>query len=607
MYRRKFVETIRDLESYTFPSLLRNSLKKFPDNDALSFIGEKALTYREMGKKVESVARFLSGLGLRAGSKTAVWGANMPHWGIAYLAIVNYGGIAVPLMPDFSKTEVETVLSHCGVDALFVTDALYERIRECGSALPPIVIRLEDFTLIRGPYASLTPGDFSDTELPDIQVLEDDTASIIYTSGTTGRSKGVELSHKNLVWTAVQGQTLHRINKMDRCLSILPLSHVYEFTVDFTMQILNGAAVYYLGRPPAVSALLAAFQKVQPTIVCTVPIIMEKIYKNQVLPAFTKNAVVRFLYRIRPVQIAMHRLAGRKLKRLFGGYIKFFGIGGAKADPVVERFMKDAKFPYAIGYGLTETSPLLAGSGPSITRPGTIGIILEGVELEILNPDETGTGEIIARGPNVMKGYYRDPELTAAAFTTAEDPCGPGWFRTGDLGILEYSRSSLRLTLMGRSKNVILGSTGENIYPEDIESVLNRHPLVSESLVVQDDTGLVALVRLDEEKVAAEQALRTTKSRLEAVRSGEFSLGKAVNEAARDAKAAAEAAAGQIRRDAAYTREALISEIQFFVNSRVNRSSHIERMKLVDGFEKTASQKIKRYLYDLRTATVHSK
>jgi len=268
----------------------------------------------------------------------------------------------------------------------------------------------------------------------------------------------------------------------------------------------------------------------------------------------------------------MHRIAGKSLKKTFGGRIKFFGIGGAKLDPLVERFLKEAKFPYAIGYGLTETSPLLAGSGPKITKPGSIGPAMPGVEMKLLESDpETGIGEVTVRGRMVMKGYYKDPALTATILSP------DGWFRTGDLGSLDKQG---RLSLKGRSKNMILGATGENIYPEDIEFVLNQHPFVAESLVVEgENASLVALVQIDEEKLAAEAKKRAEK--------GE-SMGEAVNEAMNN-----------VSHMLAYKREEIMNEIKFFVNENVNRISHIERVELIEKFEKTASQKIKRYMYNI--------
>ncbi|MDY3722093.1 MAG: AMP-binding protein [Treponema sp.] len=562
------METIRDLGKFTFKALLENSVKKFGERPALSLVNETPVTYEQVAQKSIKINKFLTAMGIKKGSKVALYGTGRPEWGEAYFGIVNIGAIAVPLLPDFSETEVLSIIKHCGVDAMIVEEKLYAKLKNIENELPPFVIKLEDFSILKNKDEQVQKIDECDSvELPVIEIEEEDTASIIYTSGTTGRSKGVELTHKNLIWCAVQGQTLHRVNKMDRTLSFLPLSHVYEFTIGFTMQILNGACVYYLGKPPVISVLLPAFMRVKPTIVCSVPLIMEKIYKNKVLPTFEKKAVTKFLYKIPLFRKLLNNAAGKQLKKTFGGKIVFFGIGGSKVDPKVEQFMKEAKFPYAIGYGLTETAPLLAGSGPSITLPGTIGIPLEGVDLKINNPDpKTGIGEVVAKGPNVMKGYYKDPELTEANFTTEEDSVGSGYFKTGDLGILEKKHGRIRLSLKGRSKNMILGPSGENIYPEDIEFVLNQHPLVSESLVVEDDNGLVALVQVDEEK------LKDYISKLHE----------------------------DIVRDIAYHHQTVISEIQYFINSKVNKSSRISRIEEVKEFQKTASQKIKRYLYNLK-------
>jgi long-chain acyl-CoA synthetase len=426
---------------------------------------------------------------------------------------------------------------------------------------------------LRGEPENFEIKDSSNFE--QVEISEDDTASIIYTSGTTGRSKGVELSHKNLVWTAIQCQTVHRVNKRDKCLSFLPLSHVYEFTIGFVLIVLNGAAIYYLERPPTVSSLLPAFKKIRPTIVLSVPMIMEKIYKNKIYPTLNKSEFSKKLYKIPFFQKILHKVAGSQLKKTFGGRICFFGIGGAKVDTQVEYFLKDAKFNYAIGYGLTETSPLLAGSSPKETIPGTVGPILRGVELAIINPDEeTGIGEVVARGPNVMKGYYKDPELTKSVFTTDEDSVGEGWFKTGDLGLLH---NGMWLELKGRLKNMILSSSGENIYPEDIEFVLNQHPLVNESLVVEEDGNLVALVQLDGEKLKKDGTL------LEKL----LAAGSAVGDAVHD-----------FTEDILYKQESLISEIKFFVNEKVNKMSKITTIKFIENFEKTASQKIKRYMYN---------
>lgn len=587
------METLQDLGKYTFPALLENSVKKFGDRPALSFVDGEPLSYLQIAEKSVAVARMLKGLGLSNQSKVAIFSTGRPEWGICYFATVNYGMISVPLLPDFSDIEVKSIFEHCGVDAIFVESKLFSKIEKLGSALPKYVINIEDFSVVRaegsGEGSSYIKKDlsfFKDVVLPPAFADEDDTASIIYTSGTTGRSKGVELSHKNLVWCAVYGQFFHRINKLDKCLSFLPLSHVYEFTIGFLMQVLNGACVYYLGKPPVVSALLPAFKSVQPTIVLSVPLVMEKIYKSKVVPELTKTPLLKFLYGIRPVQKLLHRIVGKSLKKTFGGRLEFFGIGGAKVDPKVEHFMKDAKFPYAIGYGLTESSPLLAGSGVRITSPGKIGVAVPGLELKINNPDpKTHVGEVVAKGPNVMKGYYKDEFLTKEAFTTEGDSVGPGFLKTGDLGIFKNYKGKPYLVLKGRSKNMILGPSGENIYPEDIEFVLNQHPFIAESLVVEDDSGLVALVQLNEEKLNEEIAKKNENWK----------------DLVKDVQENFDKRAEEFKNALAYERERLINEIQFYINCRVNKNSKINKIQTVSEFQKTATQKIKRFLYDLRS------
>lgn len=577
------MQTLKDLGSYTFPALLANSVKKFGKRSALGLVDGEVITYDELNNRSKSVSSQLQSFGLQKGDRAAIYSTSMPNWGAAYFGIVNAGLIAVPLLPDFSVAEVETILLHADVKVMFVSEKMASRLNTITETILPLIIKIDDFSLIRynegkfkAELKALSP-EFTlaeelkalSLEKESIIVQEDDTASIIYTSGTTGRSKGVVLSHKNIIYNAVQCQTVHRVHQRDRCLSFLPLSHVYEFTIGFVMQMLNGSSVYYLGKPPTVSTLLPAFKKIRPTLVLSVPMIMEKIYKNKVYPNLTKNEKMKKLYAIPFFRKILHRIAGKSLNKTFGGKINFFGIGGAKVDTEVEIFMKEAKFKYAIGYGLTETAPLLAGSGPKITVPGTVGPVVQGIQMAILNPDpETGIGEIAAKGDNVMKGYYKDPELTKSVFTTKDDALGEGWFKTGDLGIIDKKN---RLSIKGRLKNMILNSSGENIYPEDIEFVLNQHPFVAESLVVEEKNGLVALVQLDEEKLVKKHQ--------------ETILEKAGN------------ALSDIKDDFLYLQEDILSEIQFFVNQKVSKISKLNAVKYIKEFEKTASQKIKRYLY----------
>lgn len=571
--------TISDLGTYTFTAMLENTLAKFSDRPALGFASGEPITYAEFGQRISSMKDLLYRIGVEKGDRVALFSHSAPNWGVACFSTITLGAISVPLLPDFNAKEVQACLEHSGAKVLIVSKKLLEKIPDPASLGIQHVITISDLTLVVGE-------EIRSGSAPAVEIAEEDTASIIYTSGTTGRSKGVELSHRNFVFTAIACQSFQRVNKYDVALSFLPLSHVYEFTIGFLLFILNGACIMYLEKPPAVTTLLPAMKKVRPTLILSVPIIMEKIYKNKIVPTFTSKESVAKLYAKPFVRKILHRIAGKSLKKTFGGRLKFFGIGGAKIDPVVEQFLKEARFPYAIGYGLTETSPLLAGSGTKITVPGTVGPKMPGVELKILDPDpDSGIGEVVAKGLNVMKGYYKDPELTAAVFTS------DGWFRTGDLGLIDKKG---RLSLKGRSKNLILNAAGENIYPEDIEFVLNQHPFVTDSLVVEgDNSSLVALVQIDEAKVTAEAEKQASLSMMEHASRMKDQVGEAVASAASDMSQAL-----------VYKKEELMNEIKFFVNENVNRISRIDRVESVEQFEKTASQKIKRYLYNIKK-TLH--
>lgn len=560
------METLEDLGAFTFKKLWKNTVYKFSDRPALGLVGEEPLTYAQVNVEVERRKRDLINLGMKRGDRILLIGSGSPQWGISYLSIVLTGAVAVPLLPDFSEVEISSFCRHSGAVGIIVSEKLSSKILPEVRDMVEYVFNLENWKMEKHSSRSV--------ENPDYEPLIEDseTASIIYTSGTTGKSKGVELTHKNLVSNAIDCQTVHRVNKYDVVLSFLPLSHVYEFTIGFVMQILNGSCIYYLGKAPTVSSLMPALSKIRPTIILSVPIIMEKIYKNKVYPEVAKNKVTAKLYKIPFFRKLIHRKAGKMLKRTFGGRIRFFGIGGAKLDVTVERFLKEGKFPYAIGYGLTETSPLVAGAGPKKTRIGTIGPVLRNVQVKILGADEkTGIGEIAVKGPNVMKGYYLEEELTRNVFT--ED----GWFKTGDLG--NFDKKGY-LAIKGRCKNMILGASGENIYPEDIEFVINQHPFVNESLVVEDGSGLVALVQIDEEKVNEAVKKKTLPETLSGIKT-------AVGNAMENAHLAF-----------LYNREALLNEIKFFVNSQVNKTSKVNRVETVPEFEKTATQKIKRYVYN---------
>jgi long-chain acyl-CoA synthetase len=497
------------------------------------------------------MTKLLYSAGFRQGDKVALLSQNMPNWVIAYFSIVQAGMIVIPMLPDFSQTEVETVLLHSESKGLFVSERLLPKIADQNFPDLTLVISTDNLTVIP-EKTTVTLSETHDFVRPIVG--EDDLAAIIYTSGTTGRSKGVMLTHKNITWNSAQAFVFHPIDSNDVFLSFLPLSHTYENTIGMIYPLMFGAAIYYLDKAPTPTVLMAAMAKIRPTIMVSVPLIMEKIYKSQIQSKFNKNNFKRAIYRTAILRILIHRIAGKKLKESFGGRLRFFGIGGSKLDTRVERFLREAKFPYAIGYGLTETAPLLAGAGVNYTKLRSTGFAVPGVTIKLHEPDKQGVGEIWVKGPNVMKGYYKSPDLTAEVITP------DGWFKTGDLG---YMNKKGRLYINGRKKNTIIGANGENIYPEDIESIINNTPYVTESLVIEENGFLIAkvLLNIDELETQIDNFREIYESKLE-----QYQAWKA----------------------------GFVKEL----NAKLNRVSQIKNVQPVEEpFEKTASLKIKRFLY----------
>lgn len=535
----------------TFPSLFYASVEKNGKADFLSFVDEKPLTYNEVSQEIDKLTKILSANGVKKGDRVALLSTNMPNWGIAYLAITFVGAVVVPLLPDFHENEIENILKHSGSSGIIVSDKLRGKIDRLSCEGLDICIRIEDFSVIKG---NKNATDMPEVDLPLVD--EEDLAVIIYTSGTTGKSKGVMLTHKNICSNAMAARKLQAITVGDRMLSILPLSHTLENTLGLILPMIGGACVYYLPQLPTPAVLLPAMQKIKPTVMLSVPLVMEKIFRLRIKPKLTGSRLMKTLYQVRPVQRQLHRMAGKKLYKSFGGELHFFGIGGAKLDKAVEQFLLDAKFPYAIGYGLTESSPLLAGANPGQGRLQSTGPAISGVELKIHEPDSiSGEGEVWAKGPNIMKGYYNEPEATAEVLTK------DGWLRTGDLAA--FDRDGY-LYIKGRLKNMIVGASGENIYPEEIESVINNFRYVIESIVVQQKGKLVALVHFNMEEV--EKRYQHLKEEI----------------------------SGSIEARLEELRE----ELHGYVNARVNKFSQLKAVVVhAEPFEKTATQKIKRFIY----------
>ena len=535
----------------TLYELVRNSVENFASRIAYSMFDGEDVTYAEVGRRVARVQEILTTSGLRPGDKVALLSSNMPNWGVCYFAITSAGMVAVPILPDFSGEELDMIIEHAEAKALLVSDRLFTKLSRKTIDRLNVVVRTKNLGVIAQHVREAGA-----TGIPS----PDDLAVIIYTSGTTSKPKGVMLTHKALCKQIEISSAIFPVHGDDTFLSVLPLSHTYECSIGMIYPFSEGARVVYLDRPPTASALMPALRSVRPTVMLIVPLVIEKIYRHQVLAKFNSNGFWKSLYRVGFLRRYLHRVAGKKLMKVFGGRLRFLGIGGAKLDRGAERFLLEARIPYAIGYGLTETAPLLAGAAPSQVRLGSTGPQAPGVELRLdnINPD-TRQGEIVALTPSIMLGYYKNPEATAEAFTA------DGWFRTGDLG--EFDKDGW-LYIKGRLKNMIVGPGGENIYPEDIESVLNSHVCIADSIVTEQEGRLVALVHFNREEIETMiddwREEWTTK------------------------KEAWEAKTEQLKK-----------EIMDFVNAKVNRFSRIsEVVEEKEEFVKTPTQKIKRFLYN---------
>lgn len=529
----------------TLQEMLNQSIVKYNNRNCLSYVDGKPLSYNEFGNQVYHLSKMLLDKGFCKGDKIAILSQNMPNWGVVYFAIINIGAVTVPLMPDFSEYEIANILEHSESKAIFVSSKLEKKLSDYNQNN---VIEQFNIEQIGDPTVSIDSGEEFNFPKAD----PNDLASIVYTSGTTGKSKGVMLSHHNLVEELIMVSYLQPVSETDIYLSILPLPHTYECSLGLLTNVMCGASTYYLEKPPTPTILLPALKKIKPTMILSVPLIIEKIFKSSIYPKLTASKTLRNLYKISYFRKLMHRKACKELVNVFGGNILFFGIGGAKLSKQVEQFLIEGKvFPYAIGYGLTETAPLIAGVNPKMVKMQSTGPALKGVELKIDNPNpKTGEGEIWAKGENIMMGYYKEPEITKSVF---ED----GWFKTGDIGVIDNNGF---LSIKSRLKNVIIGASGENIYPEDIESVINSHRMVTESIVLEEQGKLVAMVQLNKEEL--EKLYQHWKE--------EWSE----------------------------KTDKLILELKEYVNAKVNKFSKISTViQVTEDLERTATQKVKRFKY----------
>ena len=465
----------------TLYELLRHGVEKFASRTAFDMFNGESVTYAEVGRRAAAVQEALVGAGVKAGDKVALLSSSMPNWGICYLAVTSAGMVAVPILPDFSGPELDMIIAHSEAKALLVSDKLFSKLSKQTIDSLNIVIRTKNLGII-AQHVTAT----GSTAVPS----PDDLAAIIYTSGTTSSPKGVMLTHKAICAQIDMDFGIFPIDETDVFLSVLPLSHTYECSIGLIYAFSKGARVVYLDRQPTASALMPALKAVRPTVMLIVPLIIEKIYRHQVQAKFNSNAFWRTLVGIGFMRRYLHRIAGKKLMKVFGGRLRFLGIGGAKLDTQAEQFMLEAKIPYAIGYGLTETAPLLAGAAPSQVRLGSTGPAAPGVQLRLenVNPD-TQQGEIVALTPSVMLGYYKNPEETAKVFTP------DGWFRTGDLGRLDPDRTLAAVYGRKKDRSAVysLAALDDLLYGDD--AVLDYRAALSGSTLTVEILGVVTSSR----------------------------------------------------------------------------------------------------------------
>ena len=542
--REKYIDTLDKLYDYATTVYSKKQYTQWYDTK------EGGYTFGSFKGKCDSLSKKLTQYGIGAGNKVAILSQSMPNWSVAFFSIVPFGRIAIPILPDSSPNEVTNILEHSESKVIFVSQKLASKVsQECRDKMT-LVIDIDTFEVIQADDQQFTCDGRTAIPTPD------DIATIIYTSGTTGSAKGVVLSHRNLASNVITCYHACKRTEKDRWLSVLPMAHTLEMTLSMLYPMYCGATVYYLPKPPVASLLMKALKIVKPTTMLTVPLIIEKVYKGSVLPTIRKSRTLTWMNE--NMNGLMCRIIGMKLKATFGGHISFYGIGGAKLDPEVENFLLKAKFPYAIGYGLTETSPLLGYSMKGWRTVGSFGYPVYNVKLRLdnVNP-ETGEGEIVAKGPNVMLGYYKDPSRTKSVFT--ED----GWFRTSDIAVQDEKG---RFIIKGRNNNMILGPSGENIYPEEIENVINNVEGVSESIVVERDGKLVALVQPDENYIQWDKV-------------GEDKLYEKL--------------------------DAWKAKLLKITNKNVSKASQVSSVEVMkEPFEKTATQKIRRFKYKESAPTV---
>lgn len=494
----------------SFIQYIEQSIKNNWDKPSLTDFKGATSSYKDVARKIEKLHILFEHSNIHKGDKIALCSRNMSTWGIAFLATLTYGAVAVPILNEFKPDNIHHIVNHSEARLLFVGDVVWENLDE--SAMPDIdgVVRIEDFSLRHSNKKSLTearerlnelfgkkfPERFTAEDVTYNYDQPDELAMINYTSGTTSSSKGVMLPYRSL-WTNLKfALGVFGLTPGEQIVSMLPMAHMYGLAFEFIYEFASGMHIHFLSRTPSPKIIADAFAEVKPDLIITVPLVIEKIIRKRIFPTIEKPHM-KILMNIPIINDKIRDTIRQKVIQAFGGKFKELIIGGAALNKEVEIFLRSIRFPYTVGYGMTECGPLLSYDDWQTFKQGSCGKAVPRVELRIDSDDpQHVVGEILAKGDCVMTGYYKNPEATAAALDKE------GWLHTGDLGLIDADGY---LFIKGRCKNMILGPSGQNIYPEEIEDRLNNMMYVTESIVVEQEGKLVALVYPDFDAVNADQ------------------------------------------------------------------------------------------------------
>ena len=486
---------------------IENTIKENWDINAFADYGkDRIIKYSDVAKNISIMHTVFKRSSIYKGDKIALCGGNSINWALSYLSIISYGAVAIPILVDFSPSDISNIIKDSGTKYLFTDKNIADKIDGKTIESLDIVFSLDDFSIINvnnDIYKEIRIGDnlfnielenFS-KETFSLNIFDNETlATIIYTSGTTGFSKGVMLNHNALAANIKYAIANMPIKPNDHILSFLPLAHVFGCLFDFLFPFSKGACIYMLNAIPSPNVLLKAFDEIKPNLILMVPLIIEKIYIKKLLPVISKPLIKKLLS-MPLISSILKKNIREKLTKSFGGNFHEVIIGGSALNEEVEKFLMDIGFKFTVGYGMTECAPLISYAPCYKHVARSCGCLIDTLEIKIDSEKDGEVGEIMVRGENVMLGYYKNPKATAEALSK------DGWLRTGDLGVLGENN---RIFIRGRSKNMILGASGQNIYPEEIESKLNAMPYILESLVLSRENKLHALIYLDYERIKEE-------------------------------------------------------------------------------------------------------